>query len=316
MAKGRLIVAMLLWVMTFHFTAHSDDLPQPSEKNREAVQTGEERRAERKREQIEREIVQLMEVSQWYAHDSVRIDSPEFAAAVKKLSSNPPLMVPTGATAIPRESFTTVELQDLGLAIGSLMQAYATPGLDSNLAYVEDRGEKLDSMCRLDLERFLRRKNPANLEEFTDRDFLLHYGHVAKLRNVWAGFVPESSCLAIWDGRTIPTGDPRKFHFIQDDGHLPTSEDEALLARVQPIRTIRHMFIPRQGTLDEALVSEKPVPVCEVKLVIEYEPQWSKSRAIYLCRFWLNRAEGKWQPLTLHCFSDPRVKNSFPSLLF
>jgi len=307
-------IAVLLGLGTVPLSAWGDDdPPRPDAAERRVMQ-----QAEQKAEQIERKVTELAEVSRWYAHAATRIDSPEFPAAVEKLKANTPLMIPRGAIPLALESFTTEEKRDLDLAIGGLMQAYASPGPDSNIAYFESRGEMLDPDFRNLFDRFRKRKDDAasSLKALSDRDFLLRYWQEAKLKNVWAGFVPESSHLAIWNGKTVSSGDPRKFYFLLENEGLPASADEALMANGPLMRTIRHIFTPQRGSLSDALMAESPAPICEVKLVIEFDPKWSKSRAVYLCRFWLNRAGEKWQPLTLHCFVDSRVSKSFSSLLF
>ena len=312
-------IAVFLGLGAVHLSAgDDDDSPRPPAAAPDAAERRVMQQTERKAEQIEREIAELAEVSQWYAHAATRIDSPEFPAAVEKMWTNTPLMIPRGATPIALDSLTVEEKRDLDLAIGGLMQAYASPGPDSNIAYFASRGETLDPDFRDLFDRFRKRKDAAaaSLKGLSDRDFLLRYWQEAKLKNVWAGFVPESSHLAIWDGKTVSSGDPRKFHILSGKGGLPASADEALTANGQLMRTIRHIFTPRRGMLSDALMAEISVPVCEVKLVIEFDPEWSKSRAVYLCRFWLNRTEEKWQPLTLHCFVDSRVSKPFPSPLF
>jgi len=310
----RISLFMAMWLGIGSLLVRAEDFLPPSGNAPQMAPDGAGRQAERKMEQVERELAQRTEVSKWYAHDAVRIDAAEFVQAVKKMQANPSLMIPPGAVALSPESFSTEELQDLDLAVSGLMQAFSSSGPDSNFAYFESRDEKLGLEHRQGLEKFLKRTDSSNLEELTDRDFLLRYWHLSKLKNVWAAFVPEASGWAIWDGKKVLSS--RTIHLVSDRAHLPTSEDEALLVSLQAMRTVRHLFSPQHGTLEQAMVSEKTIPVCEVKLMIEYDPEWSESRAVYLCRFWLNRTAGKWQPLSLHCYSDHRFPKSFPSLLF
>jgi len=310
----RISLFMAMWLGIGSLLVRADDFLPPSGNAPRMALDGAGRQAERKMEQTERELAQRTEVSKWYAHDAIRIDAAEFVQAIKKMQANPALMIPPGAVAISPESFSMEERQDLDLAVSGLMRAFSSPGPDSNFAYIESRGEKLGLEHRQSLEKFLKRTDSSSLEELSDRDFLLRYWHLSKLKNVWSGFVPELSGWAIWDGKKVLSS--RTVPLVSDQAHLPTSEDEALLASLQAMRTVHHLFRPQHGTLEEAIACEKSIPVCEVKLIVEYEPEWSKSRAVYLCRFWLNRAAGKWQPLSLHCYSDPRFQKSFPSLLF
>jgi hypothetical protein len=253
-------------------------------------------------------------VERWNADHSVPIASDELPAAVAGISSVDCLSAPHGTSRRARPELSAEQSADLNAAIVGLLRAYATNEPETVIQFMHDRGEVIDHDVRGVLESALRKQGQSEFDTLNDEQLFARLWAAIGCRSHWDGLLADSSCLQLWEGTGLPRAAVGRFDASETkDPDAPAVE---LFTSFGGMSKRMHHFRPLQGSLDDQLAGAGPVLFADIRLIIECDDAWMRSKSPVLCRFWYNATSATWQPLALSVFPGDPQQRAFPMFLF
>lgn len=209
---------------------------------------------------------------------------------------------------------TAKQAADLELAILGLVVAYRDNEPADVLAYMRERGEKLERSRRERMEAGISKSRQRDLSALSDDEFYVKAWTLFHCDPHWHGLVASESRWQTWDGRGTSTEEIRRIEL--DPLNNPLSDAAILSQLFRGDVTSQHNFAPMEGSLDEELGGDEAVVLADVKLIVQLDQTLANERVAYIVRFWFNRAAGKWQPIALAGIPWSPNGNMMPNFLF